>query len=251
MSDSTSHPSGGNEVSGNTFGGPTAAQTGGGNTQINNFLLPPTQASNSRRRIRTTVGVAATIVLIGAAALAVIDLIPGEHPGHTAQASTISTNTNPATSKPSPRTAPSHSAVPAPAASLTPDSDTIQWTGTVRIAEAGPRLDLVPPETVSDYTSDITLGLVDPPRISGDDGSGSLPTPLALWTGSKMPTRQDCSDLISTQGVWRVEVKKGTVLCARTHGGRIAVLTITSISNDFSTGEQAQATVWSAVSDHN
>ncbi|MFF6997419.1 hypothetical protein ACFY93_21010 [Streptomyces sp. NPDC008313] len=64
-----------------------------------------------------------------------------------------------------------------------------------------------------------------------------------------MPTRQECSDLISTQSVSRMEVKKGTIVCVRTHGGRIAVLTVTSTSNNFNTGVMAQATVWSEISD--
>ncbi|WBO65593.1 hypothetical protein [Streptomyces camelliae] len=72
---------------------------------------------------------------------------------------------------------------------------------------------------------------------------------LAVWQGQKMPTRQACSDLISTQGVWMVEVQKGTVICLKTQAGRIAVLTITSTSDSFSTGVMAQATVWSEIAD--
>lgn len=117
----------------------------------------------------------------------------------------------------------------------------------MRIAEAGPILDSVPPKT-DNYSDDVRLALIDPPRISGNDASIDPPN-LALWSGPAMPTRQQCSDLISTQGIRTVEAKKGMVFCVKTHAGRIAVLTITSMSDDFSTGEMAQVTVWSEVSD--
>ncbi len=109
----------------------------------------------------------------------------------------------------------------------------------MRISSSWLNLDVVPPKSDSSHF-DVSLGLVSPPQIDGS---------LALWTGSGMPNRQQCSDLLSTQGMQRVEVKKGTVVCLQTEEGRIAVLTITSTSNDFDTGEMAQVTVWSEVSD--
>lgn len=140
---------------------------------------------------------------------------------------------------------PSLSDTPAPSAPVTSDSNASQYTRTVRIAETGPDLDVDPPKL--DHSSqDVRLALIDPPRITGY-GVTSQPS-LALWSGSAMPTRKECSDLLSTQGVPTVEVKKGTVVCIQTDAGRIAVLTITSTSNDFSTGEMAQVTVWSEVS---
>lgn len=111
----------------------------------------------------------------------------------------------------------------------------------MRIAEDGPLLDETPPE-IDPNRSDVHLGFIRPPRIFGDNG-------LAAWAERKMPTRQECSDLISTQGVSNMEVKKGTVVCVQTRAGRIAVLTVTSTSNDFGTGVMAQATVWSEIAD--
>ncbi|MEU3292693.1 hypothetical protein ABZ722_10065 [Streptomyces longwoodensis] len=140
--------------------------------------------------------------------------------------------------------APGPSDSPAPSASLSPEVNTIQYTGTVRIAYAGPDLDAVPPE-ISEYDNDVHLGLVEPPRIS----TGLSSSAMALWSGSTMPGRQQCSDLISTQAIEQVEVRKGTVVCLRTDAGRIAVLTVTSTSNGFNAGEMAQVTVWSEVSD--
>jgi hypothetical protein len=155
-----------------------------------------------------------------------------------------SAGTNPPAGRSAGSDAPGLPGSPAPSATPSPDSDTIQYTGTVRIAYAGPDLDVVPPE-ISEYDNDVHLGLVEPPRIS----TGLSSSALALWPDSTMPGRQQCSDLISTQAVELVEVKKGTVVCLRTDAGRIAVLTVTSTSNGFNAGEMAQVTVWSATSD--
>ncbi|MEU5712196.1 MULTISPECIES: hypothetical protein [Streptomyces] len=138
--------------------------------------------------------------------------------------------------------------VPAPSVSSSSDSKAIQYTGPVRIANAGPDLDVVPPKIgLGDPDPDVVIAPFDPSHI---DAYSVVNEPrLALWTGSAMPNRRDCSDLLSTQGGTRVEVKKGTVVCVRTDAGRIAVLTVTSTSDDSDTGDRAQATVWSEVSD--
>ncbi|MFJ9683678.1 hypothetical protein ACIRP2_37480 [Streptomyces sp. NPDC101194] len=137
---------------------------------------------------------------------------------------------------------------PAPSVSSSSDSKAIQYTGSVRIANAGPDLDVVPPKIgIADPDPDIVIAPFDPSHI---DAYSVVNEPrLALWTGSKMPNRRDCSDLLSTQGGTRVKVEKGTVVCVRTDAGRIAVLTITSTSNDSDIGDTAQVTVWSEVSD--
>lgn len=134
---------------------------------------------------------------------------------------------------------------PAPSASLPDTSKDILYTGPVRIAESGPQLDYNPPKR-DNLWYDVSLGLIDPPRISTRSDSK---VNLAVWPERKMPTRQECSDLIATQGVWMVEVQKGTVVCLKTEAGRTAVLTITSTSDSFSTGVMAQATVWSEISE--
>ncbi|MER8090640.1 hypothetical protein ABTZ57_37560 [Streptomyces sp. NPDC094048] len=137
---------------------------------------------------------------------------------------------------------------PSPSVSSSSDSKAIQYTGPVRIANAGPDLDVVPPKFgIVDPDPDVVIAPFDPSHI---DAYSVVNEPrLALWTGSTMPNRQDCSDLLSTQGGTRVEVKKGTVVCVRTDAGRIAVLTVTSTSDDSDTGDTAQVTVWSEVSD--
>ncbi|MFE2670711.1 hypothetical protein [Streptomyces mirabilis] len=161
-----------------------------------------------------------------------------ETPGRTESSATGS----PTNSQPSKIGSPD---APAPSASLSSISKAIQYTGLVRIAKAGPDLDVIPPKRGTSG-QDVVIHF-DPAQI---DAYSVVDEPrLALWTGSVMPNRQDCSDLLSTQGGTTVEVKKATVVCVRTDAGRIAVLTITSTSDDSSTGDIAQATVWSEVSD--
>ncbi|MYR63694.1 hypothetical protein GTY54_48350 [Streptomyces sp. SID625] len=137
---------------------------------------------------------------------------------------------------------------PAPSVSSSSDPKAIQYTGSVRIANAGPDLDLVPPKIgTSRPAPDIVIAPFDPSHI---EAYSVVDEPrLALWTGSAMPTRQGCSDLLSTQGGTRVKVEKGTVVCVRTDAGRVAVLTVTATSGDSETGDLAQVTVWSEASD--
>ncbi|WP_225097880.1 hypothetical protein [Streptomyces sp. CoH27] len=158
---------------------------------------------------------------------------------------TASPSTSESASETERNSTPPSTQAPAPSVSLSDASNSIQYNGPVRIAESGPQLDYNPPKR-DNLSADVVLGLIDPPRISTKDSSA---VNLAVWPGQKMPTRQACSDLISTQGVWMVEVQKGTVICLKTQAGRIAVLTITSTSDSFSTGVMAQATVWSEISD--
>ncbi|MFF8953431.1 hypothetical protein ACF09I_32190 [Streptomyces sp. NPDC014940] len=166
------------------------------------------------------------------------------HASQTPNSTVPSAGAIPSANQPAVSDSPGLSDSPAPSATLSSESDAIQYTGTVRIAYAGPDLDVVPPK-IGEYDNDVHLGLVEPPRIS----TGLSSSALALWSDSAMPSRQQCSDLISTQAIESVEVKKGTVVCLRTDAGRIAVLTVTSTSNGFGSGEMAQVTVWSETSD--
>ncbi|MGW2492024.1 hypothetical protein ACWCV9_33035 [Streptomyces sp. NPDC001606] len=233
-------------VAGNTFQGNTAAQSGPQSTQYN-LYLGEQRGGRGRPRLIAVLLVAA--LAVGALTWGLVELSgrggsraagkggPGPVPSGPTSPST-SASPHSADSQPS-RTA-GQGDVPAPSASVSSPSNSIQWTGSVRISEYGPMLDKNPPgRSRYGFEADVQLGLVDPPRLSSDD-----PT-LALWSGHGMPTRQDCSDLVNTKGVTMVEAKVGSVICLTTKEGRTAVLTITSISNKFSTGVLAQASVWS------
>ena len=138
---------------------------------------------------------------------------------------------------------PSTTAPTSPVSSASPTAS-VRWTGEVRIAEDGLTLDEMPPEHIPGGDGDIKLGLVNPPRVS------AMYTPdLALWPGKSMPSEQQCSELVSTQGTRNVEATVGAVICVSTVEGRTAALTVTATSNSFTTGVTARATVWSGASD--
>ncbi|MER7394530.1 hypothetical protein ABT381_03300 [Streptomyces sp. NPDC000151] len=226
-------------VSGNDFHGPAAAQSGNNNTQHNYYVEPP---RGDRRRPRLIVAALLVLAVIGGAGWWLVDSGNGGSPGSTGKgtSSAGSTSPRPASGEPGASSEAAQDAeAPAPSASLSSSAAGIQWTGTVRINEEGLRLDKKPPERTPGYSADVQLGLVEPPRLTGS-ASG-----FALWPERRMPTRQECSDLASTQGVEQLEVTKGAVVCLTTIEGRTAVLTITSVSNNFNTGVMAQASVWS------
>ncbi|MEU6973955.1 hypothetical protein AB0A71_40805 [Kitasatospora aureofaciens] len=229
-------------MAGNTFDGPAAAQTGPGGTQINHFHAPP--PAKGRRTVVALSIVGALAVIVGTT-LAVRLAGTGSDaqdrdPVAATHAPGPSATQAPALSSPSPVAATGQSDLPAPAASLPPTEGTVQFQGSVRIAESGPELDKNPP-VLDRYQWDVQLGLISPIQIH----TQSMTSDLAVWTGQGMPTRKQCADLVSTQGQFAATVTVGTVVCVKTQGGRTAVLTITSVTDNFNSGLTAQATVWS------
>ncbi|MFI9203537.1 hypothetical protein [Streptomyces sp. NPDC053048] len=234
-------------TSGNDFRGPAAAQTGQFNTQVNHYAEP-----RSKLWLAVT-GAAAVVVTVGAV---VLMLKLGDDDGNRDGASpnsAVPPGTSPSVTAPVSPSAQAGGGAGAagaggvgssPSGAVSPTEDAVQWTGTVRLAEQGPKLDAVPP-TMERYTRDVRLGLVSkPPRLSGSDSLDNE-TNLAVWQGRGKPSRKECADLVSTQGMKFAEVSKGTVLCVRTNGGRMAALTVTATSESFTTGVMADAVVWS------
>jgi hypothetical protein len=130
---------------------------------------------------------------------------------------------------------------PAPSVSLPTATDDPPWTGTIRFGENGILLDPVPPQQGASLQFDIALRSINPPRIGALDGTDLV---IAQWTGTAMPTRQDCANLVSTQGVWELDAVVGKTYCVGTREHRFAALTVTSATNDFSTGVTGGVTVW-------
>ncbi|TMU94833.1 hypothetical protein [Streptomyces sp. DASNCL29] len=216
-------------VSGNDFRGHGGAQGGSHNTQINFFGGPP---RGGRQWVAIAVVALCVLGLVGVVAW----VVTSSGDNGSAESSGPSPSKSPSPAPPS--RAAEGAEAPAPSASLSAPTSTIQWRGKVRIAEHGPRLDKVPPK-IDAGSGDLDLGLVNPPRLT------AWQPDLAIWSERGMPTRQECSELVSAQGVRQVEAKVGAVVCVNTMEGRAAVLTITSISDSFTTGVTAEATVWS------
>ncbi|GAA4910135.1 hypothetical protein ACFPM3_11355 [Streptomyces coeruleoprunus] len=235
---------GGGHVSDNAFHGSANVQAGGANFQNINHYPPPS------RSVWPAVGGVLSVVLAAAAGALLVALKFGDDPddrggGQAREPAPASVPAlAPGTSGPAaaPRTTPP-STPPAPRTGTEDAADRVQWTGTLRITEEGPRLDERPPVKYS-YLRDVWLAQTDPAVLQGSDWSVNS-TNLALWQGSTAPTRKDCAELVSTQGIDQVEVGRGTVVCVRTMYGRTAVLTVVSVSSSLRQGVLAEARVWS------
>lgn len=238
----------GGGISGNEFHGSGAAQSGSQNTQINNYW--PGEPPRGPQRGPLFLGGAVLTVLILTGVIWAVAK-SGAH-----DSSKAAGNGNPASASttPSPtptRTSPSPSlntGAPAPSASMPTPTSLYLYRGPVRIAERGPQLDSAHPKLVDAFHADVRMTLTgDPPQI-GSAAASEVPN-LALWSGRGMPTREQCADKVSTEGVKALPAEKGEVVCLITQGGRAAVLTLTSVTNKFDTGVEAEATVWSEVSE--
>lgn len=101
------NPAGGNEVSGSSFRGPTGAQTGNSNTQINNYTAPSASSAGTGS-VRIATIVTALLFVAGVAGLGVIKFVPASggssQAGHVGEPEASRTSKPPAgpTDKPTP-----------------------------------------------------------------------------------------------------------------------------------------------------
>lgn len=111
MTDPSRNP-GSSEVSGNAFKGPTGAQTGSGNTQINHYSTPSASPGGSGRGARITILVTAALFATGVIGLGATNIVRNSG-GHTQSAKTGETRQPKASqaskSSPSPTREPSPS----------------------------------------------------------------------------------------------------------------------------------------------
>jgi len=145
-------------------------------------------------------------------------------------------------------TPPVDSSRPAPASTgpdplapvATPTTDPVQYTGPISFGFDGIELDTVPPNKRG--TIDIgTVFACDLCTLGTEDDD----LHLAVWKGRELPTRQQCSDLVDTQGYEQWEgVKKNDLVCVQTTGGRIALLRIKRFDESQ---VDATAKVWAEI----
>ena len=145
---------------------------------------------------------------------------------------------------------------PSTSASPTPSTSTedIRWAGTLNLTYLD--LDSVPPRVLSSnsgasaYVSyaRASSGKFSKATLYGRPGGFFTTEPtIALWSNSAEPTRQQCSDLISTQAVETLPVSKDSRYCVKTAANRVAFITEISL-NDAIHSYTALVTVWSATS---
>jgi hypothetical protein len=69
---------------------------------------------------------------------------------------------------------------------------------------------------------------------------------VAQWNSPALPTRKQCSDLISTQGAETLPITKDSSFCVKTAAKRVAF--VSGFAPNHATGKYlAQVTVWAAT----
>jgi Protein kinase domain len=127
-------------------------------------------------------------------------------------------------------------------------ADVEQWHGRVMITVNEVDLDSVPVNNgassqVSIYDSSTGLGSSPYQFTALPYGSATL----AAWTGSAAPTRTQCYDQVSSQGVNQLAVTDGAMVCVITAMDRVALLKVVDDQADSGDGILTDVTVWSQV----
>ena len=194
-----------------------------------------------------------TVALIGAGATlgaAVIGVLGSGHDEAAGQPAPPSTP--PATTAPAAETPPPASPSPAqtdpatpPPSSAPPDPNGVQWSGVVRLG-AGIDLDKIPP-TLRTSDTDADRWESSSLFVSSSEAHSQA---LAPWSEPKPPDRQQCAEILSTQGTteWGDEggedITTGDIFCLRTSQGRLAAI---QIKNNSYHNMTAKAKVWAAL----
>ncbi|HET9168855.1 MAG TPA: serine/threonine-protein kinase [Actinospica sp.] len=127
--------------------------------------------------------------------------------------------------------------------------DAVQWHGQVMITVNQVDLDSVPVNNgassqVSLYDSTISISGDGPYQLTALPGGAAT---LATWTGTGTPSRGQCYDQVSSQGVEQVTVSNGTMVCDITVGNRVALLKVLDDTADNGNGILTEVTVWSGL----
>jgi serine/threonine kinase PknH len=129
------------------------------------------------------------------------------------------------------------------------NSSPVQWQGQVLISSDYVDLDSVPVNNGADEPVSTVYDTSAP--LVNDQYSLANPyfsQVLAVWTGSAPPTRAQCYDEVSAQGVAQVNIADGTMVCALTPAGRVALIKVTDTLADNDTGVMTEVTVWAQIS---
>lgn len=139
-----------------------------------------------------------------------------------------------------------------PAAPSPTDGD-IRWSGTINLTFID--LDSVPPRVLRSSNGASawvsynrkSLGGFSAATLYGLRGGSFTTNPtIALWNGPAEPTRQECSNLISTQGAENLPVSADSSYCVKTAANRVAFVTELSLDN-AGDAYKATVTVWAAT----
>jgi hypothetical protein len=181
-----------------------------------------------------------TVAAIGAAAVIGAAVIAAHASNSSGGNSTPQTASSVVVAAPTTTTASSPQAVTNAGSTVAGAAPAVQFSGTVRLD--GLKLDPIPPVSGAGGSSDVGFEWRDTSVVYG-----VLSVKVALWVGSTAPSEEDCSSLVTTQGVSSFEgsvtVKPGSIVCVITGAGRTASLQILSTHQnpDFA---MVNTTVW-------
>ena len=210
---------------------------------IPNSATAKTAAQPGNRRGRTFL-VALTSSLVTAVAAAVIALVLWPSNSKNSAADSVTQSSSRASTSSS---GSATSSSPTATVSAASGSDPIQYQGQVLITVNGTDLDSVP---VNNGASTAISSLYDTSGLSTSYALGGLPNGgnLAVWSSSTSPTRSQCYDQVSSQGVSSVTVSDGTMVCVITAQERVALVKVVDDQADNAEGLLTDVIVWSQVS---
>jgi hypothetical protein len=123
-------------------------------------------------------------------------------------------------------------------ANASPEKPRVQWgPGSLLITNNGTSLSTVPPSNDQEIVGDVYASYSSIEPFAG--------TTLLLWTENAQPTAQQCQYLAQTQGNpgQGVNVVPGSIVCAVTAEGPIAIINVTSL-DDVNATIETRTTVW-------
>jgi glycerol uptake facilitator-like aquaporin len=148
---------------------------------------------------------------------------------------------------------PSQSYSTPPVSPTTPrETDAVRWSGRILLTQVD--LDTVPPRVLpaNDGASlwvnyDSSGNGVDATLYGLGGGSFTTLPSIAPWNSRAKPTRQQCQQAISTQGVETLPASTGNRYCAKTGAGRIVFVAIEKY-NRVSASYMATVIIWENTS---
>jgi hypothetical protein len=103
--------------------------------------------------------------------------------------------------------------------------DTIQWQGSLTFGKNGISFDAIPPDDSAIYADMAYVGSTN--SSSGYNFSASWA--MALWTGTGVPSRSQCADMIQGSSSNGAVVPIGGLLCVKSLDSRLALVQIQSV----------------------
>ena len=232
---------------------PTVPVTSGASAADTEAIPPPGKRRGRTLKVAAGSSLATAIVAIAVAALvwpsgtaSSNNVNPPIHTGSTAPA----TNTTSVTTSTSSATSDSASATTAVSATnagtLESGGSPVQWQGQVVITVSGTDLDSVP---VNNGANSQVSSLYDSTGFGSTFTLSSLATSgnLAAWTSSNTPTRSECYNQVSSQGVSEVQVTDGMLICVLTAGDRVALIKVLDNQANNANDILTYVTVWTQV----